>query len=916
MPDWKQFVRERLQLPQLAPTRAAEIADDLAQQLDEAYREALRRGAAEPEARRAAEEHVPDWSGFAREILRNEQRNVPAFEERALEHLSAQRNHRKGWTSMFSDLVSDIIYALRQIRQNPGFALVVVITLALGIGANSAIFSLIDGVMLRPLPARNGELAGVALSDYHSEYPHGFSYADFLDYQKAAAPAQRLIAFSPTQLGVAYQNQSEVAWAIAASGNYFDVLEVRPARGRFFTNDEGANTVGAPVLVISDAYWRRRFGADEGVIGRGVTVNGHPFTIIGVAPPEFTGLESIYKADLWLMLPQMVNISPGWKGFLEDRSQHSLRVWSLMARGITRAQAEAAFNVTAQQLATAYPATNKNVRVRTFPAWEARFETGTGVILGPATIILLSVVGLVLLITCANVANLLLARATGRHREVAIRLALGAGRMRLVRQFLTESLVLATLGGVGAGLLAYWAARAISDVNPVPGVPIGFDLRVDFRVLAATALVAFLATILFGLAPALRATRPDVVPALKGDESSGKLGRRFALRNVLVVAQVALSIVLLVSAGLFLRSLQIGRTMDLGIRKEHALMANLSMNIRGIEEQRGVAFYRDALERVRNIPGVEKAAWASPAPLDFNAVANTVIIEGRDATPEKEGVGILTSVVSPGYFEAIGTQILEGRAFTEQDCEGAALVAIVNEHMAKKYWPGQSAIGKRFRIDKRDAPPVEIIGIAQNGKYRLYFEPAMPYMYLPQAQNYRSYATLVVHSRSDMTTLANHVRREIAAIDAEMPLIAMRTMQEYIGGRFSLPDLFSSLLVTFGVVGMALATVGLYGIMTYSVSRRTREIGVRMALGAPPQRVLGLVLTQGMKLTLVGLGIGFVLALAAGRGLSSMLYGVSGSDPLTFAAIAVLLAIVALVACYIPARRAAKVDPLIALRYE
>ena len=922
MADWKEYVRERLRLPGVNPAREAEIVDDLAQQLDEAHREALRRGAGEAEARAAAERHVPNWDAFAAEIARNEMRNRPLAEQRAQIYLETmqqnQARSKKGWTFMFADLTSDFLYAFRQLRKNPGFTLVVVITLALGIGANSAIFSLIDGVLLRPLPVRSGgELIGVALSDSHSAYPHGFSYRDFLDYEKNREAVEGLLAYAPMQLSLTVDGQSEVAWAVATSGGYFNVLGVNAARGRVYSAEEGANQGAQPVIVLSDGYWKRRFGGDERVAGKTVNVNGHPFTVIGVAPPDFTGLETIYKPDFWLPVPHLNAIIPSRAKAAEDRSAHNLRTWALLKPGFSRTQAGASLNLTAQQLAKEYPATNQNVTVRTVPAWEARFEPGTGPVLGPAAVILISVVGVVLLIACANVANLLLSRATARHKEVAIRMAMGAGRGRLVRHFLIESLVLSLLGAAVATVLAYWAADAISRVRPLPGVPLGFDLRLDARVLALTTLVALAATVLFGLAPALRATRPDMLPALKGEAGALRTGGRpWSLRNLLVVAQVSLSIVLLVSAGLFLRSLQLGHNMDLGVRKDHALTAGVSAGLRGFDEERGKAFFRDALERVRNLPGVERAAWASPPPLDFNANAEEVIIEGREVAPEKEKVGILTSVVTPDYFEAFGTTLIEGRAFTEQDSAAAPRVAIINEHMAKTYWPGQSAIGKRIRLDSRDSAPVEIVGIARNGKYRVHFEPALPYLFLPREQNYRSYATLIVHSRSDMTALAAAVRREIAAIDPDMPLIAVRTIPEYLGGRFSLPNLFSSLLLVFGVVGLTLAAVGIYGVMAYSVSKRTREIGVRMALGAPPAKVLGLVLTQGMKLTLVGVGIGLLLALGAGQALSSILYGVSGSDPLTFTAIALLLALVALAACYIPARRAAKVDPLIALRYE
>ncbi len=918
MPDWKQYVRERLKLPKLAPSREAEIIEDVAQQLDDACSEALRHGASETDAQLSAEQHIPDWNSFSREILQNEQRHLPPIEQRALTHIETKRYENKGWTIMFADLLTDVVYAFRQIRKNPGFAVVVVITLALGIGANSAIFSLLDGVMLRPLPVDHPEqLFGVAVSDAHTEYPHGFSYRDFLDYREMKDALAGLTLYTPEQVAVTRAGQSEVAWAVACSAEYFDVVRVPPYLGRTFTADEGGNPGAPSTAVLAYDYWQRRFGGDRSVIGSSINLNGVPTTVIGISPKGFVGLESIYTPELYVPIVQQAAQRANGKVFLEDRNQHGSRIWARVKPGVGPQQLEAAFNVRSEQLGKEYPATNKNVKVRVFPSWEARFEAGTGALLKPVAMILFAVVGMVLLIACANVANLLLARATGVQREVAVRMALGASRNRLVRQFLVESIVLSLLGAIAASLMAYWSAATISGVRPIPGTPVGFNIQVDARVLIVTGLVALVTAILFGLIPALRATRPDLVPALKGEESTAAaMGRRFGLRNILVVAQVALSIVLLVSAGLFLRSLRMGQQTDLGIRKDGALVASIDVSLRNYDETRGRGYYRDLLARVRALPGVESATLAGPPPLDYNTGFSEVFIEGRQVAPEREKLGMMTSRVEPGYFEVMGTRLLEGRSFTEGDEQNAPRVAIVNQHMAQTYWPGQSAIGKRIRLSKRDAEPVEIVGVAQNGKYRLYFEPPLDYLYLPLRQSYRSSASIIAVTKGDPATLAGPIRREAAALDPDLPLFAVRTMKEFVDGRFALPVLFSSLLTVFGTVGLTLAAVGIYGVMAYSVSRRTREIGVRMALGAPPQKVLGLVLTQGLNLTLVGLGVGLVAALGAGRLLNALLYGVSGSDPLTFGGIALMLAAVALLACYLPARRAAQVDPLVALRQE
>jgi predicted permease len=917
-PDWKRIVRQRLRLPQLTAAREAEIVEELAQQLDEAYREALGRGVGAAEARAAATRHVPDWSALARELAQAETRHVTPLEQRAQEQVTLRRRSAAKWGIMFYDLISDLFYAVRQIRQRPGFALVVVATLALGIGANSAIFSLVDAVVLRPLPVPRPEaLVGLAVSDTsHSEYPHGMSYRDYVDYRDLRDAFDGMLVYAPMQISMQHNGQSELAFAIAASGDYFEVLGAQALVGRTFTLREAGQPGSAQVAVLSEGYWRRRFGSDPAIAGRNVNLNGHPYTIIGVMPAAFTGLESIFIPEAWVPLAQQKQLMPGRATLLEDRSEHGLRAWARLRAGVTPAQAEAALAVRAQQLAREYPATNKGVVPHVFPSWEARFEAGTGRLLGPAVAILIAVVGVVLLIACANVANLMLARATAVQKEVAVRLALGASRGRLVRQFLAESLLLAFLGAAGAVALAAWAATTISSIRPIPGAPVGFVLHLDARVLTVTALVAVVTAVLFGLVPALRATRPAVVPALKGEEGGIRAaGGRWSLRNLLVVTQVALSIVLLVCAGLFLRSLHLGRSMDLGLRQDHALLAGMDLSLRGYDEARGRVYYRDLLARVRSLPEVNAAALASPPPLSFSADMTTVAIVGRQAAPEQENFGVLTSTVSPGYFAAMGTALLEGRGFTEEDDTTAPRVAIINQHMARTYWPGQSAVGKRIRIN-RQPEGVEVVGVAKDGKYRLYFEPPLDYLFLPHLQNYTGSAVLVVHSMADMAGLAAAVRREAAALDADVPLSAVRTMPEYLDARFSLPNLFSMLLTIFGLVGITLAAVGLYGVMAYAVSRRTREMGVRMALGAQPSQVLGMVLTQGMGLTLVGLAIGLVSALGAGRLMSGMLYGISAADPLTFAAIALVLLAVALWACWVPARRAARVDPLVALRYE
>jgi len=699
------------------------------------------------------------------------------------------------------------------------------------------------------------------------------------------------------------------------------MLGVKAALGNTFPSAEADSPGAQPYVVLSHGFWQRRYGGDRAVVGKSLVVNTQSFTVLGVMPEDFTGLEVMFLPDFWAPVMMFEAVTREPISILDDRERHSFRTWARLQKGIGFGEAQAALSVKSQELVREYPGANLTLNVKLFPSWEARLEAGTGRIYVLLTGLLLAVAAMVLLIACANVANLSLARGAPRRREMALRVALGAGRGRLVRQLLVEGAVLAVLAGGAAVILAYAGTALLSQIR-FAGVPLRFDFRMDYRAFGATGFVALLTTLLFGLVPALRASRPDLVPALKGEEagrggSERRLGWRPSLRSTLAVAQVAIALLLLVGAGLFLRTLHNVETADLGLRGNDMVLATLNLGLQGYDPVRGAEFHKNLLERVRALPGVRSASLGAPVPLDFSVGGTGVIIADREAPPEKERIGIMTSYVASEYFETVGTRIVEGRSLKAADLATGPRVAVVNETMARRYWPGRSAIGKRFFIDRRDGESVEVVGVAQDGKYRMYFEPPQDYLYIPLTQDYQSAVTLAVHSNTAPAALVDSIRHEVAALDPNLPLASVRTIEEYLRGRtFVGPRLMTSFLSAFGLVGLTLAAVGVYGVIAYSVSQRTREIGVRLALGAEPRAVLGMVLRHGALLTTIGIGIGLAAGLALTRLIGMMLYGVSPTDPLTFSGISLLLWVVALWASFAPARRAMRVDPVVALKYD
>jgi len=819
----------------------------------------------------------------------------------------------------------DLRYALRRLRTQPGFALVAIVTLALGIGANTAIFTLIDALLLRPLPgvAHAEQLVMVYTSDFSSGRFSTSSYPDYRDFREQNQAFSGLAAFADNQaMHLSTGGEAERIRGGLVSGEYFAVLGVNAALGRTLLPEDDQSPGAHPVAVISHDLWRRRFGSDPRVVGRSVSLNGFPFTVVGVAAEDFrgTGLQSALEAWVPMMMYRQVNPAAQAVPF-ERRGSRGIFVVGRLKPGATLEQAQAQFDTIAARLAEAHPETNLGTLNDPGRPRPVTLVPVNQALVGPAARdatarvarLLMAVVGLVLLIACANVANLLLAQARGRQREIAVRSALGASRRRLVRQMLAESLLLSLLGaGVGL-LLAAWLAELLLSFEAFAAFA-ALRVSLDARVLGFTALVSVLTGMVFGLAPALQASRPDLVPALKDAEpGGGPVARRFGLRNLLVVSQVALSLVLLAAAGLFLRSLQKAYAADLGFATGDAMLASVDLARQGYSEAQGRQFYRQVTEWVAALPGARSAALAQYVPINAGGSRTTVSLEGYTPRPN-EDLELNVNVVGEGYFEALGMPLALGREFGPQDTGSAGQVVIINEALARRFWPGENPLGKR--ISFRPGPGHEVIGVAKTGKYRNLREEPLPYMYLPLGQNYRPRMTLFVRAAGGAAGLPEAVRAAVRGLDQNLPLFEVRSFDEHLAVALAPERTNAWLIGGFALLALLLAAVGLYGLMSYNVAQRRHEIGVRMALGAQRRDVLRLVMWESLKLAGWGIATGLAAAVALTRLVAGMLYGVGATDPLTFAGVAATLTAVLIVASYLPARRATRVDPMVALRYE
>ena len=813
---------------------------------------------------------------------------------------------------MMRTIWNDIRYGLRMLAATPGFTAVAILSLAIGIGANTSTFSLVDALLLRPLAVPHSSRIVRVLSTTPSDPFGSVSYPDYLDFRNQTKAVSGLFAIYAIPIGFAKDPKSlaRPKLGLGVSANFFDVLEVKPAPGRAFRADEDRR----PVVVLSDALWQSEFNRDPSVIGSTVSLSKTQFTVIGVAPQSFPGLELFIHEDFYVPMGTLALFGPRQKTELEQRDQLSVNVYGRLGPGQTADQAQAQLQAIAHNLELAYPATNRGRGVRAMPEMRARLAMNSDNALDSA--VLLAIAILVLLIACANVANMLLSRGRARAREIAIRLAIGASRGRLFQQLITESLLLALIGGAAGLLLVLFSIDFFASIRLPTSLPIWLVARPDLRVLLFACATTLASGVIFGVAPALHALRSDVNTTLKaGDTAPTGKRRWFQGRNALVIAQIGVSMLLLVSSGLLIRDFSSLTAARLGFRVDHVLVMSVDPAMAGYNETQGSAFYRQLLERVRSLPGVRSVALAQHIPLGFSSSNRDIVVEGFQMPPAQRTIAVTSNTVSDQYFSLMHIPIVKGRVFDSRDLPSSPRVAVINEAMAQKYWPNRDAIGGRFRMEGKET--LEVVGVAKTIKYRDAAEQPLPFLYLPLSQQYTSFITLHVETERDPAAIAAPVLAQIRGLDAGMPVADVQTLEHFFKeGALFATRLIMQIVAAIGLLGLLLAVTGLYGVIAYSVSRRTREIGIRMAIGADAGKVARLVLRQGLRLTLIGAAIGLALALAASKLLASLLAGVSSRDPAVYLLASALLAAVSLLACYLPARRAARVDPLEALRHD
>ncbi len=810
-------------------------------------------------------------------------------------------------------LLQDLRYAARTLARNPGFTIIGVLTLALGIGLNSAVFSATEALLLRPLPgARNSDELVQVYRSFTGNVDYGSSSVPhYLDLRKRMTDVFSGVAtwtYVPLSLSAGGRNERIVAQIVSA--NLFSVMGVDAARGRVFVAAEDQGVGAHPVTVISHHAWTTLFGSDPQVVGRTIILNGYTYTIVGVTPPEFRGPLPLATPMLWVPLMQAGHVRPGEERTLENRGRNNMNVIARLAAGVTVAQARQRLTAVLAALTEEFPDEYRRTGGLIVPQSESGIHPQFRDAQVGLTATVMGVVALLLLIACVNVANLFLARARGRWREMSVRLSLGARRGRLVRQLLTESVLFALLAG-GAGLALTWVVITMANSIRLPmDIQIDPDLRINGTVLIFTTGVALVTGIIFGLAPALQATRPSLIPALKGEAPAG--GGKSRMSRTLVVAQLALSLTLLVVAGLFGRSLRNATRIDKGFDSDNLLTAALDLGLQGYNRPRANAFFSQLKSRLEQSPNVRAVGYADMIPLSLNSQQRGVTIPGYVAQ-ENENMDADYTVVTPGYFEAMGIPVIAGRAFTARDDSAAAPVLVVNQQFAQRFWKGANPVGRVVRLGDRD---LTVVGLVPNGKYRTLGEDPLPYMYLAYAQSYMDMMTLYVRTAGDPLDIAPALRSEVAALDANLPVSDLRTMNSALGTALLPARLTGTVIGIFGVLGLVLAAVGLYGVISYSVAQRTREIGIRVAVGAGHGQVLGLVMRQGMLLVAIGTAFGVTGAFAAWRLARGLLYGDTSLDPLTLIAVVAVLSAVAVFAIWVPARRATRVNPVVALKAE
>jgi predicted permease len=823
-------------------------------------------------------------------------------------------------------LLADIRYAVRWLRKSPAFTLLAVASFAIGIGFNTAIFTLIDALLFRPLPVeRPDRLVNIYTSGNDGDVYATSAYPDFIDWKAQNPVFSDMMAYSGSLAAVNLTDRSRLVLGEVVTGNYFRVLGVKAALGRTLLPEDDAPGADR-VAVLSHRAWVSDFGSSPSAVGQTLRIHGQSYSIVGVAPPGFTGMMPILSAELWTTVAHVDDVepmgiqdnvpSPTGTNRLDRRGQRWLFVKGRLKPEATVEQSSASLGLLAQQLAIAYPQTNKNRRVSVKASSDVHIHPDADRMLLPIASGLMVVVGMVLLIACANVASMLLARASGRQKEIGVRLAIGANRWRIVRQLVTESAVIAALGSAAGLALAWLLLRgALSVALPIP-IPLTFAVQMDLRVLSFTMIVTMVAGLLAGLAPALKATRVDLVGELKGDLAVVAASRRrFGLRDGLVASQMAVTTVLLVVAGLLSRSLVSAQKTGVGFSTEGVAVLSAELDMLGYTPERGKAFWEQAVPRVRAIPGVDAVALTERSPFSIN-YNNSQVFLADHPQPDDRGVSIAVTRVSPEYFETLRVPILRGRGFTAGDNPLSPGVVVINEAMARKFWPDQDAIGRRFRTRTVDGPEFEVVGIAANYRVNTVGEATTPYIHFATTQRPQNGYEVLARTRGDAGLLLADLRKELLKMEPNLVFLQNQTMSRQVGATLFPARAGAWAVSGVGVVAMLLAAIGLYGVIGYSVSRRTKEIGVRMALGALPGDVSGLIMLQGLRVAGSGMIVGAVFALMAGFAISGALYGVSPVDPIAWLGATALLLGVAALANLVPARRAARVRPWLALRTE
>ena len=813
--------------------------------------------------------------------------------------------------SFIENFLQDLRFGFRMLWRSPGFSILTILCLTLGIGANAAVFTWMEGTVLRPYPAvadqdRVMALAGTArgVSGFNE-----VSWPDFVDYRKSCTLIESFIAEKITGGTLSIGDRAENVIGSIVSANYFDGLGVRPVLGRGFQPDEEMGRNAHPVMVISYQLWQGRFHGDPQIIGKVQMLNRLPHTIVGVAPEGFYGTFMGYSWQFWV--PASMQERFDATGYhLEDRGARWIEGYVRLKPGVTLAQAQQEISAVASRLEKDYPDTNRGRGIRLLPLWQSPFNAIREIL--PILEVTLAVVFFVLLIACANVSNLLLVKALGRRHEMTVRLAMGAGRARILQQLLTEGLILSIIAAAGGVLVAYWCRNMLALVMPARGAPLYIPGHIDLRVLALSAGVCVISTLLFALAPAIQTSRLDLAGTLKSESGSvaGARGRS-RLRSGLVLVQVALSFILLVGAGLVIESLRAIHNANPGFSTRGVLLTSVNLYDTEYSAQRARNFEDELMDRVQAVSGVESAAYARIPPFSYRPYSSAPItVDGYEAAPD-ERPAVDYNQVGPGYFATIGTPLVSGREFTRADDEAAPAVAIVNERMAEQYWRGADPLGKRLQVKDQW---MRVIAVAKNAKYGNMLEEPKPFFYVPLRQNLSTQVSLIIRTELSPASVAAAMAREVHALDPDLPIYGVLTMRENMDRQTTTQQIAVILLGVFGGLALLLAAVGVYGVMSYSVSQSTRELGLRMALGASASQLLRLVMSQGFALSAGGVVVGAAAALVLTRLLGYLLYKVSPRDPLAFASAFAVMAMVSLVACLVPAWKAARIDPVRALR--